>query len=58
MNKPEVNAQLSKVFLDGSDLVKIVNPTPKSQVVQGIKGAAKGIKMIGGIALSGLSSVA
>jgi hypothetical protein len=58
LNKPEVNSQLSKVFMDGTDQVKIINPNPKSQMVQGIKGAAKGIKLIGGIALSAVSSVA
>ena len=46
------------MFLDGSDIVKVINPTPKSHMVQGIKGAAKGMRMIGRIAISSVTSVA
>jgi hypothetical protein len=44
MSKSDLNILMQNVFLDGKGLLKIIDPTPKSYMVESIKSTAKGIK--------------
>ena len=47
MNQTDLNILLSNTLLDGKGMLKVVDPSPKSQVVESIKSTAKGIKYAG-----------
>lgn len=58
MNKSDLNILLQNVFLDGKGMIKIIDPTPKSQVVESIKSTAKGIKKASKYTIGTISSIA